>query len=160
MVNKSSLLDLYQATHECVDLLLAHAAGMPAALFVKNVKGVGVPSVRDQLVHTMSSESAWVNLLQYRPFTRLVPTAYPTAISVVQAKEDVMARTLEYFSGLDEATFNTVLAERPELWVGPLRSPAFILQHIITHAFHHKGQIVTLFRMLEHPIGDTDLQRA
>jgi len=159
MVTKSSLLELYRATHECVDLLIAHAAGMPAALFVREIPGVGIPSVRSQLVHLVSVEGAWVNTLQNRPVLRLSAEAYPTVVSVVEAKERVMAATLDYFDRLDEATLNSVLPERPLVWSGPLRSPAFIIQHVVTHAFHHKGQIATLFRMLEHPIGDTDLQR-
>jgi uncharacterized damage-inducible protein DinB len=43
--------------------------------------------------------------------------------------------------------------------MGPLQTPAFILCHIITHAFHHKGQVVAMFRLAGQPAGDTDLQR-
>jgi uncharacterized damage-inducible protein DinB len=38
----------------------------------------------------------------------------------------------------------------PESWV--------ILLHVITHAFHHKGQIVAMLRILGYPAPDTDLQ--
>lgn len=40
-----------------------------------------------------------------------------------------------------------------------LRSPAFILLHVITHAFHHKGQVVAMLRILGYPAPDTDLQQ-
>src|SRR5580704_8560248 len=43
-------------------------------------------------------------------------------------------------------------------WHGDLRSPAFILHHVITHAYHHKGQVVAMCRLLGHPAPDTDLQ--
>ena len=48
----------------------------------------------------------------------------------------------------------------PDDWSGPLRTPAFILNHVITHAFHHKGQVVAMFRLLGRPASDTDLQRS
>lgn len=159
MVTKSSLLALYQGTHECLDLLVAHAAGMPPALFAREIPGFGIPSVRNQLVHLVSVERAWINTLQNRPVIRLKPDAFPTPVLVADEKERVVAATIEYLTRLDEETLNRDLVDRPIVWSGPLRSPAFIVQHVITHAFHHKGQIVTLFRMLEHPIGDTDLQR-
>jgi uncharacterized damage-inducible protein DinB len=34
-----------------------------------------------------------------------------------------------------------------------------ILLHVITHTFHHKGQVVAMLRVLGHPAPDTDLQR-
>jgi uncharacterized damage-inducible protein DinB len=45
-------------------------------------------------------------------------------------------------------------------WGGELRSPAFIVLHVITHAFHHKGQIVAMLRIQGYPAPDTDLQPA
>jgi uncharacterized damage-inducible protein DinB len=42
-------------------------------------------------------------------------------------------------------------------WGGELRSPGFILLHVITHAFHHKGQIVTMLRIVGYPAPDIDL---
>jgi uncharacterized damage-inducible protein DinB len=42
---------------------------------------------------------------------------------------------------------------------GELRSPAFIVLHVKTHTFHHKGQIVAMLRILGYPAPDTDLQQ-
>jgi uncharacterized damage-inducible protein DinB len=60
--------------------------------------------------------------------------------------------------GTRVAVVTAILAERPVDWGGELRSPAFILLHVITHAFHHKGQIVSMLRILGYPAPDTDLQ--
>ncbi|WP_125488078.1 DinB family protein [Edaphobacter aggregans] len=38
-----------------------------------------------------------------------------------------------------------------------MRAPALILHHVLTHAFHHKGQIVAMCRALVQPAPDTDL---
>jgi uncharacterized damage-inducible protein DinB len=61
---------------------------------------------------------------------------------------------------LSETQLNTRLTERPTKWFGELKSPAFILLHVITHTFHHKGQVVAMLRMLGYPAPDTDLQRS
>jgi len=70
-----------------------------------------------------------------------------------------MAETLEYLDRLSEHDLNQDLLRVPERWVGPPRSPAFILHHVLTHAFHHKGQVVAMCRLLGHPAPDTDYQR-
>jgi uncharacterized damage-inducible protein DinB len=40
-----------------------------------------------------------------------------------------------------------------------VRTPALILHHLLTHAFHHKGQTVAMCRILGHPAPDTDLNQ-
>jgi len=36
-------------------------------------------------------------------------------------------------------------------------TPAHVIHHVLTHAFHHKGQIVSMCRMLGYPAPETDL---
>jgi uncharacterized damage-inducible protein DinB len=74
-------------------------------------------------------------------------------------KRRILDATRAYLETLGEGQLNTTLAKRPEGWFGELRSPAFILLHVITHTFHHKGQVVAMLRALGHPAPDTDLQR-
>jgi uncharacterized damage-inducible protein DinB len=74
-------------------------------------------------------------------------------------KERVRLATRAYLDGLSDAELNRPLARRPREWVGELKSPAFILLHVVTHAFHHKGQVVAMLRTLGYPAPDTDLQR-
>ena len=40
-----------------------------------------------------------------------------------------------------------------------VRTPALVLHHVLTHAFHHKGQIVAMCRTFGHPAPDTDLNQ-
>jgi len=84
---------------------------------------------------------------------------YPTVSTLKDAKLRVIAGTVKYLESLSEADLNRSLKDRPPEWSGPLRSPAFILHHVLTHSFHHKGQLVSMFRMLGVPAQDSDLQR-
>jgi uncharacterized damage-inducible protein DinB len=78
---------------------------------------------------------------------------------LLAAKDRIREATRAYVSDLMEEQLNTTLSQRPVDWGGELRSPGFILLHVITHAFHHKGQIVAMLRIFGYPAPDTDLQQ-
>ena len=96
--------------------------------------------------------------LQNKGFTGWSEEDCPTMADLRAAKERLRRATQTYLGGLTEEQLNTPLAERPVDWGGELRSPAFILLHVITHAFHHKGQLVAMLRIHGYPAPDTDLQ--
>ena len=158
-VSKEAIRDLHAWTHGCLDLLVEHLAAMPGDLFVRDVPGFGRGSIRDQLVHICRAEAVWVCALQNRPTPDLRSDQFPTVDSIAGLRGRVKVETLRYLNLLDEERLNQELDEYPEYWSSPHRSPAFILLHVLTHAFHHKGQIVAMCRILGHPAPDTDLQR-
>ena len=158
MFNRDGIRTLHGVTHDRLDLLLDHVAKLPPADFVREIPGFGFASVRDQLAHLLGAEERWVHRLQHLPLPRWVAAEYPTAESIRPAKERVKAATIAYLSRLPDSELNTILARRQADWHGDLRSPAFILHHVITHAYHHKGQVVAMCRLLGHPAPDTDLQ--
>ena len=159
MFTKSGIIELHSATHECVDLLLDHVATVPDALLRQALPGFGLPTVWRQLVHILTVEEGWVHDLQSKPFDGWFEEDCPTIPALRAAKERIRNETRAYIAGLSEVQLNTTLPERPQGWFGDLRSPAFILLHVTTHTFHHKGQVVAMLRALGQPAPDTDLQR-
>jgi uncharacterized damage-inducible protein DinB len=147
-------------THERLDLLLSHAALLSEERFVAEISGFGVVSIRDQFSHIIQCEQGWVHALQDIPWTPWPREDSATLDHVRRAKQHKMTETITYLDQLSDIELSTELVRRPKDWLGPLRSPGFILHHVITHAFHHKGQIVAMFRLLGHPAPDTDLQRS
>jgi uncharacterized damage-inducible protein DinB len=83
----------------------------------------------------------------------------PTVIALLAEKNRIRDAAREYLESLMEEQLNTILEKRPQQWFSDLRSPAFILLHVITHTFHHKGQLVAMLRALGYPAPDTDMQR-
>jgi uncharacterized damage-inducible protein DinB len=156
---KADILELHAATHERLDSLLNHVTTVPDDLFHKSLSGFGRPAVWTQLVHILTCEEGWVHDLQNKPFSGWCEQDCPTLAELSAAKKRVREATRIYVSMLTEEQLNTTLVERPADWGGELRSPAFILFHIITHTFHHKGQIVAMLRLLGYPAPDTDLQQ-
>jgi uncharacterized damage-inducible protein DinB len=157
---KDGILALHEWTHARLDLLLEHASELAPPDFVKVIPGFGQStSVRDQLAHLIGAEERWVHRLQNLPLPRWSAVDYPTVVSLRSPKRRVVEATVAYLGRLPDGDLNAVLTQRPKDWIGELRSPAFILHHAITHAFHHKGQVVAMCRILGHPAPDTDLQQ-
>lgn len=113
----------------------------------------------NNIIHILRVEEGWVHDLQDARFAGWGEEDCPTMPALLAAKIRLRDATRIYIESLSEAQLNATLAKRPEAWFGELRSPAFILLHVITHTFHHKGQVVAMLRTLGHPATDTDLQR-
>lgn len=158
MFSNAGILELHATTHERLDLLLRHLATVPEELLHKPISGFGHPSIWKQLVHILTCEEGWVHDLQNKAFPGWHEEDCPTMAALLAAKDRIRQATRDYLGDPTDELLNTTLAERPVDWGGELRSPAFILLHIITHAFHHKGQVVAMLRILGHPAPDTDLK--
>jgi len=158
MFSKAGILELHATTHERLDLLLRHVATVPEELLHKSISGFGHGSIWKQLVHILTCEEGWVHDLQNQPFPGWSEDDCPSMAALQDAKRRIREATRTYVGALTEEQLNTTLKHRPVDWGGELRSPAFILLHVITHAFHHKGQVVAMLRILGYPAPDTDLQ--
>jgi uncharacterized damage-inducible protein DinB len=158
MFTKSGIIELHGTMHERLDLLLRHVATVPDNLHHKLISGFGHPSIWKQLVHILTCEEGWIHDLQNKAFAGWHEEDCTTTADLLAAKDRIREATRTYVGNLTEEQLNTTLVKRPVDWGGELRSPAFILLHIITHAFHHKGQVVAILRILGYPAPDTDLQ--
>ena len=159
MFTKSGIIELHATMHERLEFLLSHVATVPENLYHKEISGFGHPSIWKQLVHVLNCEEFWIHSLQDKAFVDWQEGDFPTPESLRDARSRIQNATRSYIADLTEEQLNTTLAKRPVDWGGELRSPAFILLHVITHAFHHKGQIVAMLRIVGYPASDTDLQR-
>jgi uncharacterized damage-inducible protein DinB len=141
------------------EVLLDHVANVPVEDLRKPLEGFGRPSVREQLIHVCYTEAAWVCNLQSLPLPPREFAAINSIEDVRAHRRQVISGTRAYLDRLTDAELNSELSNYPAEWIGPRRTPAFILLHIVTHAFHHKGQIVAMLRLLGRPAPDTDMQR-
>ena len=150
---RQDLLELHREMHASLDVLLDHMSSAPAEALARELPGFGRASVREQFAHVLNTEWLWIRSLQNLPYEAFA------AGELRESKRQVMAATIAYVNLLGDSELNTVLDRVPSYWPGPKRSPAFIVMHIVTHAFHHKGQMVAMLRLLGYPAPDTDMQR-
>jgi uncharacterized damage-inducible protein DinB len=96
---------------------------------------------------------------QQTPGVRPNPADYATVADARRLQQEFTARTSAYLSELTDTALNTDTELRFPDGDIDIRTPALILHHVLTHAFHHKGQIVAMCRLLDHPAPDTDLNQ-
>jgi uncharacterized damage-inducible protein DinB len=151
---------LHACLHDSLGVVFDHLATVPSELWTKPLEGFAKPTVRDQIVHILSAERGWVSGLQLQHFVKPNVEALTTVEAIRALQQEVRSATIAYLDSMPEQKLYAPLERYPERWMGPPRSPAFILLHVITHGFHHKGQLVAMLRLLGHPAPDTDIQRS
>jgi uncharacterized damage-inducible protein DinB len=146
-------------THASFNLLLDHLSTIPATDYVRVLPAFGFPTLRNQVIHILNCEGFWIHTLQGFRYADRNPAEYTAVLEVKLLEQEVSRRTHTYLSGLtDQQLNNDTELHFPDGEVA-VRTPALILHHILTHAFHHKGQIVAMCRALGYPAPDTDLNR-
>ena len=146
-------------THASLNLLLDHLSTVPAEAYAKELPGFGSPSIRRQVLHIMNCEEFWIHALLHLPYKDREPADCPTIADARLLQHEVRGQTLEFLTGLSDQQLNTNAELRFPDGDVATRTPALVLHHVLTHAFHHKGQIVAMCRLLGHPAPDTDLNQ-
>ena len=146
-------------THASLTLLLDHLSTIPVSAYTRELPGFGRPTVQQQVIHIFNCEGSWIHVLQGIPFRRRTPDDCPDVSRARLLQQEVSEQTLAYLSGVSDQQLicNTEL-RFPDGAVD-VRTPALVLHHVLTHAFHHKGQVVAMCRLLGHPAPDTDLHQ-
>ncbi|HEX3986461.1 MAG TPA: DinB family protein [Acidobacteriaceae bacterium] len=158
MFTVDGIRQFHRWTHLCFGRALDHLVTIPLAAYTRDVPGFGSPNLRDQVIHCINCEAFWVHMLQGVPFTDDDPSRFPTVADARTLEGHVSAQTLSYLSSLTDQRLNTSTTLRfSESDTAAVRTPALILHHMLTHAFHHKGQIAAMCRILGYPAPDTDL---
>jgi len=148
---------LHGWTHSCLDIVIDHLGNTPVEELVKEVPGFGFSSLQKQLVHVFNCEGLWIQALQGLEYIDINPDACATIAEVKSLQQQVSAKTLEFLSRITDQQLNRDTEIRFPDGDVTVRTPALVLHHVFTHAFHHKGQIVTMCRALGYPAPDTDL---
>jgi uncharacterized damage-inducible protein DinB len=147
----------HEWTHACLDLVLDHLATIPSADYGKEVPNFGFSTLRKQVIHVFNCEGFWIHMLQGLDYVDRNPDVCPALADARALQQEVSERTKAYLSNLTDQQLNTNTELRFPDGDKAVRTPALVLHHVLTHAFHHKGQIVAMCRALGHPAPDTDL---
>jgi uncharacterized damage-inducible protein DinB len=146
-------------THASLSLLLDHLSTIPRSDYVKELPSFGIPSLQKQVVHIFNCEGFWIRTLQGLQYVDCEPAEFLDVSAARLLQEQVIRKTRAYLSSLADQQLNIDTELHFPDGASAVRTPALILHHILTHAFHHKGQIVAMCRELGHPAPDTDLNQ-
>ena len=159
MFTLDGMRKLHSWTHASLTLVLDHLATLPSGAYERELPGFGSPNVRAQVLHIFNCEAFWIHTLRSLPFIDEDAADWPTVSHARDLQHRTMRQTLGYLSALSEHQLNSATKLHFADGDVAVRTPALILHHVLTHAFHHKGQIVAMCRILGHPAPDTDLNQ-
>jgi uncharacterized damage-inducible protein DinB len=146
-------------THASLDLVLDHLSTMPANDYAREVSGFGFRTLREQAMHIFNCEGFWVHTLQGLRYAGRTLEDCPGVADVRLLQKEVSQSTQAYLSALTNQQLNADTELHFSDGDVAVRTPALVLHHVLTHAFHHKGQIVAMCRVLGQPAPDTDLNQ-
>ncbi len=150
---------LHGWTHASLTLLLDHLSTIPAIAYGKELPDFGFPTLRKQVIHIFNCEGFWIHTLQSLPYADRDPSDFPDVADARVMQQEVSQRTRAFLSTLPDQQLNADTELKFSDGDRAVRTPALILHHVLTHAFHHKGQIVAMCRALGYPAPDTDLNQ-
>jgi uncharacterized damage-inducible protein DinB len=146
-------------THASLNLVLDHLSTIPENNYVKEIPNFGFRTLREQAIHIFNCEGFWIQTLQGRRYVDRNSEQCPAIADLRLLEREVIQLTDEYLSNLTDQQLNTDAELHFTDGDVAVRTPALVLHHVLTHAFHHKGQIVAMCRALGHPARDTDLNQ-
>jgi uncharacterized damage-inducible protein DinB len=146
-------------THASLTLLLDHLSTVPTNDYVKDLPDFGFSTLRKQVIHIFNCEGFWIHTLQGLQYADRNPTECPAVADARLLQQEVSRCTQVYLSSQTNEQLNADTELHFSDGDRALRTPALVLYHVLTHAFHHKGQIVAMCRGLGHPAPDTDLNQ-
>lgn len=150
----------YQLVQQARAALLDYCAALAPAHFVAPVAEFRHSSIRDLLVHIADAYRIWLGRVALgRPATTQPPDEVPDVAALRQLFGEVDALVLDFQQHFD-AQWLTAQAFYVRRQPEPLTlTPLQIFTHVTTHEFHHKGQVLTMSRLLGYEPVDTDIIR-
>ncbi|SNC74652.1 Uncharacterized damage-inducible protein DinB (forms a four-helix bundle) [Hymenobacter gelipurpurascens] len=150
----------YDLVRDARSVLLAYCAILAPADFTAPLPAFNHSSIRDLLVHGAATYQHWlvnVALGQSHPYPEEATFPDVAAVGQLYAQTDeFVAEHLQRFRGQWQTAMPLRVPRRSE----PVQlTPLALFTHVITHEFHHKGQILSMSRQLGYTPVDTDVVR-
>ena len=153
------LLKQYELIKSSREVMLNFIGDQVAADLNSPVDAFDGKTIRYLLVHTANTYLHWLSsfaLKQEVDFKEDSDLATLQLIREVYGQADeAVAAFLHYFSEQIEYPVSGTLSRNRQVTTTPLA----LFTHVTTHEFHHKGQIMTMSRLLGHIPPDTDVIR-
>ncbi|MDZ4681007.1 MAG: DinB family protein [Saprospiraceae bacterium] len=148
----------YDLIKSARSVLLDYCETMSREDFLTENSAFGRGSVRNLLVHNANTYIGWLGiraLKRDRPFM-----AYESVSNVPEIRrlfKDIDTLAADFIAGFSGDYLTPIELDLGDEIIAA--SPFMLFTHVITHEFHHKGQILSLSRHLGYTPVDTDVMR-
>ena len=135
--------------------------GMPQEHLSKELKAFANSSIRKLLVHTANVYFFWLNKFGMdKPFTQYRYENFDTIEQIASLYAEVDAVADSFLTLFYHKNSHKIAGSVPRGGEGVLEvSVLQLFTHVVTHEFHHKGQVLWMGRQLGHIPPDTDVIR-
>ena len=156
---KNILRQQYESIQGSRQELIRYCSQISPEHFAQPLEKFTHTSIRNLLLHVANASLYWL-----AEFALQKPAPYGKAEAINSVKDievlfgevdKLMVEFLDKFSDNNEAFTGWVKWVKKDLTATPLQ----IYTHVVTHFFHHKGQILTMSRHLGYTPVDTDVIR-
>lgn len=148
----------YTFINESREILFNYCKTISKEHFIKEHKDFGRGSIRNLFVHIANVYEFWIASKALR--REIVFTTFES-VEDMEGVEHLFAQVDEYvttfFTFLEKTAPEVITFERKGAMLN--QSPLKLFTHVITHEFHHKGQILSMSRHLGYVPVDTDVIR-
>jgi uncharacterized damage-inducible protein DinB len=140
------------------EVLLQYCQTISTADFCKENSSFGRGSIRNLLVHIANTYEFWIG--QQALQKKMVFTSYESVGTVEETRQlfieidKLVAEFIAYFSRSYLANLSVTIND-----VSTKANALKLFTHVITHEYHHKGQVLSLSRHLGYTPVDTDILR-
>lgn len=153
------LAQQYQLVLSSRNVVMQYCHKLDDKLFVR-LSSFNDKSISDLLVHITHVYTFWLGQFALKREVMFAEPEKINSFSKLQHLYDNVNSLMEEFLKFTEQTsereFSGEAGTPPQRIT---RSPFEIFTHVITHEFHHKGQILIMGRQLGHVPPDTDIIR-
>jgi uncharacterized damage-inducible protein DinB len=139
--------------------ILESAAHLTGEQFLAGA-GASFDSVRDTLVHTLSSQRMWLSRWQgASPRAALNPADFPDLATIRARWQQVEQDTRAFVAALDDAALNRVIQYVTTDGAPKARPLWQMMVHQVNHATQHRSEVAMILTQFGHSPGGLDFIR-
>jgi uncharacterized damage-inducible protein DinB len=157
LYTSAALIEVHARAHESLRRLVLHCTTLAEDELSRSVDGFGFSTVLHQLQHTVGAELYWQTVVT-RGYQEEASLPDLSSLASIDAfRRQVASTTRAYLERATHAELNTPRAMTTDPGKTRVLKPADVILRIVTHFFHHQGQILAMCRALGKPNETIDL---
>jgi uncharacterized damage-inducible protein DinB len=152
------LIEQYQLLKGSRTVLMDYCQTLTTEDFTRELKDFGRGSIRNLLVHIANTYEFWLgNFALNKNLTYTSPSAVAKASDMIAVFDQTNALVTDFLRTFGDRLHTALSGRIRDKDV--TASPLTLFTHVITHEFHHKGQILSVSRHMGYTPVDTDIVR-
>ena len=142
------------------DALFAYCKTIKSEELYQSISEFNNTSIADLLVHNINTYISWINNFGLDQSWAFYKTADVKSLSkIISLFNLVNFFMVEFVEKYQNNFLEPLTALIKHRGITMTLTPMHLYTHVITHEFHHKGQILTMSRLLGYTPIDTDVIR-